>query len=431
MRPATAPSGSRITASVTDSHTSSRPRMIGTSRSPRAPSSADSRLRCSTSTGARPSADGAGTPVIRSAAAVPEDDLAVAVDRDDAVGDVGEDRHRALALERDALVELGVRERGRRARGDGEQRLDLLLAPLARLDGVDGEDADGRSLRPTDGHAEEGRMARPEHRVESAQALVLACLRERHRRAGLDDVAREPAAGRAARAESVRRSVALGGSDHELVAVEQVERGGVGVDERGRLLHDLVEHGRRVELAREQPAGARQLLRERARPALGLEQLAPLERAARRIGEVAGELEVVVAERPLLGEEDEHEPAAGLPRRLDRDGEERAIAVPSRRGAQVRRADARRPRWSEDDEDAALGAPRGRAGRGVPPPARRACGRASSGQLVRPRPASSRPLDADEHGRGASAQRLRGGLCDRLERRRPRQRLPERRTAIR
>ena len=284
--------------------------MIGTSRSPRAASSGDSRLRCSTSTGARPSATDGGDAGDRLGGAVPEDDLAVAVDGDDSLGDVGEDRDRPLPLERDTLVQLGVRERGRRARGDGEQRLDLLLPPLARQGGVDGEHAERRSLRAGDRNAEEGGVAGLEHRVEAAQALVVACLREGDRRARLEDVAREPAAGRAPRAERGLRALSVRRRDDELLPVEQAEGSGLGVDERRRLLHDLVEHRGRIELAREQPARARQLLRERAGAALGLEQLAPLERAARRVGEMAGELEVVVAERALLGEEDEDEAAA-------------------------------------------------------------------------------------------------------------------------
>ena len=160
MRPATAPSGSRITASVTDSQTSSRPRMIGTSRSPRA--RFVGRLEAPLQHVDRRAAerDRGGNAGDHLGGAVPEDDLAVAVDGDDALGDVGEDRDRPLPLERDALVQLGVRERGRRARGDGEQRLDLLLSPLARRGGVDGEHAERRSLGTADGHAEEGGVAR-------------------------------------------------------------------------------------------------------------------------------------------------------------------------------------------------------------------------------------------------------------------------------
>jgi hypothetical protein len=47
---------------------------------------------------------------------VPEDDLLVAVDCDDPVGDVAEDGDAALALERDLLVELGLREGDRGVR---------------------------------------------------------------------------------------------------------------------------------------------------------------------------------------------------------------------------------------------------------------------------------------------------------------------------
>ena len=64
-----------------------------------------------------------------------------------------------------------------------------------------------------------------------------------------------------------------------------------------------------------------------ARPALGLEQLAPLERAAGGAGQVAGELEVVVGEAVLVGEEDEHERALVGARRLDRDGQQRPVAA--------------------------------------------------------------------------------------------------------
>ena len=127
--------------------------------------------------------------------AVPEDDLTVPIDRDDPIGGVGEDRDRPLPLECDALVQLGVRERRRRACGHGEQGLDLLLAPLARDGRIDGEDAQGRSLRPADRYAQKGHVAVLQHRVEGAEALVLPGLREREWRPRLDDVTGEPAAG--------------------------------------------------------------------------------------------------------------------------------------------------------------------------------------------------------------------------------------------
>ena len=54
---------------------------------------------------------------------VPQDDVPVAVDGDDAVGDVGEDRLAPLLLLGDALVELGAREDRRRSRGECRERL--------------------------------------------------------------------------------------------------------------------------------------------------------------------------------------------------------------------------------------------------------------------------------------------------------------------
>ena len=66
MRPATAPDGSRMTASESDSQTSSPPRGIATRRFVPPPS--DSRSRCSTCAGVRPIASDAGTPVISAAA---------------------------------------------------------------------------------------------------------------------------------------------------------------------------------------------------------------------------------------------------------------------------------------------------------------------------------------------------------------------------
>ena len=69
MRPATAPAGSRMIASVSESQISSSPRRIETRRSPVGASPGDSSSRWSTSAGARPSASSAGTLVIASAAA--------------------------------------------------------------------------------------------------------------------------------------------------------------------------------------------------------------------------------------------------------------------------------------------------------------------------------------------------------------------------
>ncbi len=68
MRPATAPAGSVITASLSESQTSSPPRRIGTSRLPPTIPSPASSGRPSACIGVRPSASACGTPVTRSAA---------------------------------------------------------------------------------------------------------------------------------------------------------------------------------------------------------------------------------------------------------------------------------------------------------------------------------------------------------------------------
>ena len=177
MRPATAPAGSRMTASVSESQISSPPRRSDTSRSPAGTSSPDSRSRCSTSLGGlaeRVVGRDAGDPL---GGGVPEHDLALAVDGDDPVGDVGEDRHAALLLERDALVELGARERGRGVAGEGRERLDLLLAPGARRAAVDREHALDGALGADERRGHAGGVAGGEHRVGLQQALVVAGVR--------------------------------------------------------------------------------------------------------------------------------------------------------------------------------------------------------------------------------------------------------------
>ena len=156
----------------------------------------------------------------------------------------------------------------------------------------------------------------------------------------------------------------------------------------GASLDDLVEDGLRVELGREQAAGARELLRERARGALRLEQLAPLERAAGGAGQLARELEIVVGEAALLVEQREHEThLAG--RGLDRHGQQRAVPRFDRRRAPAlvealvalepaRREHPARPR------------PPGAAPRRRPRGPRRAPRRAETAARARP-PAPARP----------------------------------------
>ena len=120
---------------------------------------------------------------------VPKDDLAVAVDRDDAVGDVREDRDAAFLLQGDARVELRVRERGRRVSCQREQRLDLLGPPLSRFGGVDGEHAGQRAFGTGEGHAQKRCVPGQEDRIGTCQPFVGSDVFDRERRARLEDVA--------------------------------------------------------------------------------------------------------------------------------------------------------------------------------------------------------------------------------------------------
>jgi len=316
-----------------------------------------------------------------SAAAFAEHDLALAVDRDDPVGDVGEDGEAALLLERDALVELGVRERRRRVRRERGQRVDLLGQPGAGLERVDREDAVDRAFRADQRDAEEGAVTRAEDRIGGDVTVVDLDVVDRDRRARLDDVAEQPA-GRRRTGTERRLGPGAGAALHDqLVAHQQPNRAGFGAEQRGRLLHHLVEDGRRVELGREQAARSRQLLRERARGALGLEQVAALERATGRVGEMDGKLEVVVGELAGFGEEDEHEAAASLPRRLDGSREQRARAGPDSECTPLW-IEAVVVRYGGRREDPALGRGGRQSPGGVGKPARERPGEVV-GQLVR------------------------------------------------
>ena len=96
----------------------------------------------------------------------------------------------------------------------------------------------------------------------------------------------------------------------------------------------------RIEARREQSAGPREVLRERARAALGLEQLASLERPARCAAQMLGEADVLVGEGPAAPEEDDDR--VGLVVHAgDRGAEERAVSLGdeglAERGRTVRR----------------------------------------------------------------------------------------------
>ena len=123
-----------------------------------------------------------------------------------------------------------------------------------------------------------------------------------------------------------RGARAADGADHELVSLDDLDRACVGAEQGRRLVGDLVEDRPRVELGREQAAHARELLGEGSRRSFALVELAPLETPSRGARQAATQLEVVVGERALLGEEDDDEPAFFAPRRVDRDREQRADA---------------------------------------------------------------------------------------------------------
>ena len=139
---------------------------------------------------------------------------------------------------------------------------------------------------------------------------------------------------------------------------------------------------------------------------------------------MAGELEIVVTERALLPEEDEHEASAGVARRLDRHREKREVALRSGDPTEV----GQQPLVVGDggrDEDA----PFGRCTEERPVMLRRPLLEDASEllrKLVRPDGLEA-AARGDEHGGRAAPERLRGSLGDRLERGRAGERLTEHR----
>ena len=194
--------------------------------------------------------------------------------------------------------------------------------------------------------------------------------------------------------------------------------------ELGRLLDDLVEHRGRVELGGEQAAGPRELLRQRPRASLRLEQLASLEGSSRRACEVERQLEVVLAEDALLREEDDAEAGTLLPGRRDRHGEQGVVALavggsPPGLGEPLVAGELRRSkhaplfRRTRQEAVALLDPVRQRRREPLRQPMR---ARERKGFRLR-----------HQHRRAGAAERVGGGLRDGLEGRRARERLPEHR----
>ena len=136
------------------------------------------------------------------------------------------------------------------------------------------------------------------------------------------------------RAAGRLRALAGDRGGDELVATQDVDGGGVGAEQGGRLAGELLEDGGRVQLGGEQAARAGELLRERARRALALEELAPLEGAAGGTAEVLRQDEIVVGELAHLAEHHEHAAPVVAARQLERRDEQRAVAGRARRLAE-------------------------------------------------------------------------------------------------
>jgi hypothetical protein len=131
---------------------------------------------------------------------------------------------------------------------------------------------------------------------------------------------------------------------------------------------------------------------------------------------MARELEVVVVERALLCEEDEHQAPARVTRRVHRHGDERQVVVGGGGAAQVgQQTLVLRDRGRDDDaplgggaKERALVTP-GPLAEDLPEVFRK---------LERPHRLEP-PARGNEHRSRGPSERLRGGLGDRLERRGP------------
>ena len=172
-----------------------------------------------------------------------------------------------------------------------------------------------------------------------------------------------------------------------------------------RCVEDVV----RIELARELAAGLGEPLRQVARPAFALVELAALERAARGRRDLRRELELIVVERALALEEDEHETRSLAPRLLQRNGQQRASPGGRRRGPEPVAEAVVVPEPPGRQHLAAAGARRQRR-RALAEvrrePLRELVG---AGQL-------ERRTGAAEHGRRVAAERVGSRLRDGVER---------------
>ena len=231
------------------------------------------------------------------------------------------------------------------------------------------------------------------------------------RRAELHDVAGEPGRDRRTSARVLLPHVRARRAQDELVALDEADRSYVGAEQLRCLGRDLLDDPRRVELGGEERSDPGQMLREPARASLALEQRAALERSLRRVGQVAGEREVVVAERAIMREEDDGHSALGV----ERDGEQRAEAFLRGRAPGV--VEARVRACVRGGHDEATGAAVGQGRRE---------GRDGSEDVFGKLVAAGEPQAVSvrhQHRAEAAAECLRRGLCDGVDRLVERQRL--------
>ena len=238
---------------------------------------------------------------------VPEHDTPLPVDRDDAVCDVGEDRLAPLLLVADALVEIRVQVGGRRGRRQRRERLLLFQPPPSRLATVHGEDPDDAAVRADDRDTEIQAVRGSQERVGLAHARVAAGISS----ARLERVCTMSPISQAV--EGVRTAeIRLGlcpanarrtNSSSSSVRTDAPSACRIATAERA-VASSTSSGSSRRELA----PGASEPLGDRASGTLALVELAPLERASGRAGDVPGQLELALVEDRLLAEEREHEP---------------------------------------------------------------------------------------------------------------------------
>ena len=305
MRPATPPPADRtLTASVTGPDLLA-PRMIRDRAARRV------RLRRATRSAAvRQSARARSEPTRwrtrrdHLGGAVPEDDLAVAVERATIpLSDVGGSRPTAPARARRA-------GRARRWRGDGRllaataSSASTSSSPSRAARGVDSEQRQSAVPSEPPTGAGEGGMSRLEHRVESPETLVVACLRKRDgsptRRTSPEGPSPPAGLRESSAASAPTPSAAV---TTQLTRIKYSEGGGLRVDERRRLLRDLVgaAAGSSSLVSRPPCASAAAQARGRARP-----RTARFGQRARGWASAKwrARLEVVVAERAFSGEDE-------------------------------------------------------------------------------------------------------------------------------